>query len=338
MVVVADDPSAISSSNEEDSRFAAALAHIPLLEPATPQEALDMTRFAFDLSERIGNICLVRSVSRLSHTRSNVRLGEPPSSKPRPWFNTSVSFHTFPVVARHQAMYEKLDRARETSQASLFHPYQGPEDAEFLILACGPAWLYAREALDMMNLGGEIGLLKIGVTWPLPDDVILKRLKPAREVLIVEEIDPILERHVKALAADHGPTIGLKKFYGKASGHIPRVGEVTPDTVMNALGRITGRPGPRHRAGLPQPRRSSGPGAFPRPGNSVFVPDARTEPPSGPSKTSWLRTTGWIRLRGHRLLHHGHLAHRVRHGEKRARHGLGRGHVLRFRQAPDPGF
>ena len=240
VVVSADDPSGISSSNEQDSRFAASLAHVPMLEPSSPQEALEMVRFAFELSEEIGNLCLVRSISRVSHTRANVRVGRLPAEKRRPHFDTSSSFNTFPVVQKHQAMYDKLERARELFLAGGFNTYEGPAGASLVLAATGPSYLYARESLEIMGLTDKVGLLKIGTTWPLPDRFILEHLAAAQEILVVEEIDPVLERNLKTLLAEAGPEIGPKRFYGKVSGHIPAVGEVTPGLVARALSRITG--------------------------------------------------------------------------------------------------
>jgi indolepyruvate ferredoxin oxidoreductase alpha subunit len=241
VIAVADDPSAISSSNEQDARFAAYSAHIPLIEPATPQEALEWTRFAFELSEKIGNIVLLRSLSRLSHTRANVRVGEVPPKAPRPVFDTSTSYHCFPVVPKHRVMYDKLARAGEMIAARGLNRYEGPDDAKLVVVASGPSRLYAREALEMTGLAGETGLIEIGAGWPLPEALIVKHFKHADEILFVEEIDPLLEGHVKAVAAQAGPEIGVKKFYGKISGHLSAVGEVTPDSVARALAGIAGR-------------------------------------------------------------------------------------------------
>jgi len=240
VLAAADDPASISSSNEQDSRFAAELAHLPLLEPSSPQEALDMARFAFELSERIGNICLLRSVSRLSHSRANVRLGPLPKEKPRARFNTAEPFHTFPVTQKHQAMYDKLPKAGEIFETSPFNSYEGPQSPELLVAACGPSCLYVREAIEMAGLQDRVGLLKIGTTYPLPRRFVLKHLAQAEKVLVVEEIDPVLERRLKILAAEAGPSIGTKTFFGKHSGHIPPVGEVGPDVVVRAFTQIFG--------------------------------------------------------------------------------------------------
>ena len=240
VLVSADDPSSISSSNEEDSRFAAALAHIPLLEPATPQEALEMMRFAFYLSESIGNIVMVRSVSRLSHTRANVVVGGLPEAGPKPYFDTTKTYDTFPVVGKHQAMYDKLESARYLFETSPFNYYQGPPEAKTLIVASGPCFLFSREALELTGLEDSVGLLKIGTTYPLPWHYIRPYLAAAEDILVVEEIDPHLEKNIKVLAAESGPEIGVKNFYGKFSGHIPKVGEVTPGKTAQAVASITG--------------------------------------------------------------------------------------------------
>ena len=240
VLVVAEDPGSISSSNEQDSRPVFTMTHVPLLEPSSPQEALEMTRFAFDLSEKLGQIVVLRSLSRLSHTRSNVILGEIPTVDRKPHFDTKVQYHTFPVLARHQAMYDKLEKARLAFEESPFNLYEGPADAELVVTACGPGYTYAKEALELTGLSNKVGLMKIGTTNPLPRDFIIRHLASAKEVLFVEEIDPVLERAVEALAAQAGPEIGIKKFYGKLSGHVTAVGEVTPDAVVAALQKITG--------------------------------------------------------------------------------------------------
>jgi indolepyruvate ferredoxin oxidoreductase, alpha subunit len=242
LLVTADDPSGISSSNEEDSRFAAQLAHIPLLEPSTPQEALEMTRFAFNLSEDIRNICLLRTVSRVSHTRSGVSVGPMRAGTSHARFDTSSAYHTFPITTKHQAQYDKLALAAVVFEKAPFNKHEGPCESDLLIIAAGPAYLYAREALEIMGLSDSIGLLKIGTTWPLPKHLVLSYLVKAKDILIAEDIDPILERNIKTLAAEAGSEIGVKRFFGKNSGHLPAVGELNPDHLVRCLSKLTGRP------------------------------------------------------------------------------------------------
>jgi len=238
VLVTCDDPGGISSTNEEDARLFARLAQIPLLEPATPQEALEMTRWAFELSEIIANIVLLRSVSRLSHTRSNVRTGEIPENETKPVFDTSTPFHTFPVVVKDRARYDKLKRAVKLYESSLFNCYQGPDRPEVLIISSGCAWNYAAEAVEILGLGERAGVLKLGTTWPLPKSVLEKHLGSCDRILFVEEIDSFLEDNVKSLGADLNKDIGPKEYMGRASGHIPLCGELSPSVILHILGKL----------------------------------------------------------------------------------------------------
>ena len=242
VLITCDDPGGISSTNEEDARLFARLAEIPLLEPATPQEALEMTRWAFELSETIANIVLIRSVSRLSHTRANVRTAAIPDIESKPFFDTNIPFHTFPVVAKDKARQEKLQQAGELFEASPFNLYEGPDIPELLIISSGCAWNYANEAVEILGLQEKVGVLKLGTTWPLPKGLLEKHLKRCDRILFVEEIDSFLEDNVKSLGAELGEKIGLKTYMGKASGHIPLCGELTPSDILHVLGKVFDAP------------------------------------------------------------------------------------------------
>jgi indolepyruvate ferredoxin oxidoreductase, alpha subunit len=235
VLVSCDDPGGISSTNEEDARLFAALADIPLLEPSTPSEALEMTKWAFTLSEEIQNVVLLRSVSRLSHTRSNVMLGPLPEFTAKPQIDTSTQFHTFPVVPKHIIRHEKLDKAKKLYEKSAFNHYKGPSAPELLIISCGCAWSYAEEAVDILDLYKKVGILKLATTWPLPDELVKKYIKTCNKILFFEDVDPFLENQVKALAADMMPEFGIKQFYGKASGHTPDSGEQSPEIILRVL-------------------------------------------------------------------------------------------------------
>ncbi|MBW1782908.1 MAG: indolepyruvate ferredoxin oxidoreductase subunit alpha [Deltaproteobacteria bacterium] len=240
VLVTCDDPGGISSTNEEDARLFARLAGIPLLEPATPQEALDMTRWAFELSEIVQNIVLIRSVSRLSHTRTNVRTAPIPDLASPPVFDTKIPFHTFPVVAKDMARREKLERTCALFEDSPFNRYEGPARPETLIISSGCAWNYAAEAVEILGLKERVGVLKLGTTWPLPKTLLEKHLESCDRILFVEEIDSFMEDNVKSLAADLGKKIGFKEYMGKASGHIPLCGELSPSHILEVLGQLFG--------------------------------------------------------------------------------------------------
>ncbi len=244
VVVVCDDPSGISSTNEEDARIFAKLGDLPLMEPSTFHEAKDMVREAFDLSRKIDNVVIVRSVTRISHARGNVVLGHLPESKPVPRFETTKPMAPLPAVVTHPHAHQKLKRAAEIFEESRFNSYEGPDNPELLVITCGSGWLFATEAVNLLGLRSGLGILKIGTTWPLPERFLLKHLKTARRVLFIEEVDPVLENNVKEVFADHNEELPHIKFFGKRSGHVPDYGELSPGLVIRIIANLTGIPVP----------------------------------------------------------------------------------------------
>lgn len=241
VIVVCDDPGGISSTNEQDSRYVAKSLDLPLLEPATFQEAKDMTKWAFELSERIANVCILRSVTRISHTRGNVVLGELPRRENRAYFDTlrkpyaSICGTTPPQF--HKALHQNLAKIRQIYKSTPFDWYVGPRNPELLIITCGSGWLYSTEAVKMLSAEKSVGILKLGTTWPLPLDLIKKHILQTEKVLIIEEIDAFLESNVKELSVDLMPR-RISTFYGKASGHVNPFGELNPDIVTKAIASV----------------------------------------------------------------------------------------------------
>jgi len=243
VLVLCDDPSALSSTNEQDSRPIAKWAELPLLEPATFQEAKDMTKWAFELSEEIKNVCLVRSVTRVSHARGDVRLGElmPPSREARFAPTTLGQFTPYLVPLKHSLLHQKVNKARGLFESSPFNWYAGPERPELLIVTSGSGCYYSLEAVKALGLESSVGILKLGTTWPLPEKLVQQHLAQAEKVLVVEEVDPFLEGNLKELVGDTFSALGPLTFYGKRSGHLPSFGELDPDLVMGAISSVLGR-------------------------------------------------------------------------------------------------
>ena len=240
VLVSCDDPGGISSTNEEDARPFAPLSDIPLLEPSSPQEALDMTKWAFELSETINNIVMIRSVSRLSHSRADVEVGPLPEFEATPRFDTTRPFHTFPIIAKHQTRHEKLAKAEKLFEESPFNSYKGPEEPELLVIGSGCAINYVLDAVQTLGLTERVGVVKLGTTWPIPRKFALKHLQRCESVLFVEDVDPFIETHVMALAAENASQVGAKTYYGKRIGDLPACGELTPAHLLDFMAQHFG--------------------------------------------------------------------------------------------------
>ena len=231
VIITSDDPSAHSSTNEFDSRYQAMSADVPMLEPTTMQEAKDMIPYAFELSERIRQMVIVRLTTRVCHGRGNVVLGNLPE-KPHEMQPVGEWDRMACVNYLHQSMLDTLDSAQEIFETCPYNHYEGPEDAEKLIIAGGTGRLYCREALRRLGLENSVGLLSLAPVWPLPEKYILSYLKSARQVLVLEEVDPVLEHNMEAIAGKHQLNI---TFSGRSDGSLPRIGELNPDLVRNAV-------------------------------------------------------------------------------------------------------
>ncbi len=243
VLVVCDDPGGISSTNEVDTRNYAPLADVPLLEPATFQEAKDIVRWAFTLSEELQLLCMVRSVTRISHARGVVELGPLERIQRQAGMGPGERYASLPPCPQHQEQKEKLRRAQEIFDTSPFNRYFGPQAPELVIVTCGTGWWYSSEAVRMLGLSDRVGILKLGTTWPLPLGFLRKHLNQTSTVLVIEESDPVLEYNLKAVLSEKsflekGPPRILGKVSGTVSGpYGPGVGEMNPDIVTEAVSR-----------------------------------------------------------------------------------------------------
>jgi len=230
LVVSADDPGMHSSQNEQDSRYYVQFAQIFGFEPADHQEAYDMTRDAFDLSERMGLPVLMRLVTRLSHSRSAVETREPrPQNELKK--GAGKDWILLPVNARRR-FTRLLDAQREMvriSDESRFNVLELNErDRAFGVIASGIAYNYFREAVAAG--AARPSFLKVS-TYPLPEGLIRRLVAHVDTVLVLEDGYPFIEKQIKGLFGIAGKTV-----QGKLSGNLPASGELTPDIVRRALG------------------------------------------------------------------------------------------------------
>ena len=222
VVVVADDPFAHSSQNEQDSRNWARFAKVPMLEPGDAQECKDFTKIAFDISEKFDTPVLVKGTTRISHADSLVE--EEPRKVPRTALGLDrndmpkLSMVPVNVRVRRKRMEERMKKLE--TYADEF-PYNKIEinDPKIGVIAAGAAYMFTKEVFP------NYSYLKLGMIWPLPKKTIGEFFKKVKKVIIVEEMDPFLETEIRAM--------GYKIFHGKDV--IPPMYELTPEIVERSL-------------------------------------------------------------------------------------------------------
>ena len=237
VLVVCDDPDAHSSGDETDSRWLARFAYTPLLEPTSVQEAYEMTKIAFELSEEFDCYVMVRSYTRLSHASSLVPVKNISQRKVKnASIDNSQSITPYLAKSKHAEVIAKLDRIRERFEISAFNHYEGPENPSHIIVTGGSGYLCSKESVEILQCEDAVGIIKIGTLWPFPSKFVEPYLQIADDILIVEEVDSFIETHIKETIVE-GQFTG-KKIFGKSSKHIPSYGEITPDRTIRALARL----------------------------------------------------------------------------------------------------
>lgn len=230
VVVVADDPGMHSSQNEQDSRFYADFARIICLEPADQQQAYEMTREAFGLSERFHIPVMIRLVTRLAHSRGVVRVSPPREENQLNKSLDRSSWILLPGNARRQwhSLLERQNDFLAYSQSCAHNPLVLNDDNRALgVITTGIAKNYYLENLD--DLDPTPSHLHIGA-YPFPVEKMRQIVAHVERLLILEEGYPFVERLLRGVIP---PGI---KIQGKLSGHVPAEGELTPDLVRQALG------------------------------------------------------------------------------------------------------
>ncbi|MCX6737974.1 MAG: thiamine pyrophosphate-dependent enzyme [Candidatus Parcubacteria bacterium] len=233
VIVVADDPSCHSSGQEEENtRAFAALAHIPIIEPSDSQECKDFTKFAFELSEKFEIPVILRLTTRVAHQSSIIELGKIEKPNRKIGFKKDYrKFVTMPprVLEMHQELLNKLKEIKNVSEISKINQIKNPSSSAGVgIITSGISYLHTQEALQFFNL--KVPVLKLGFFNPLPENKISKFIKPLKKVLIVEELEPYLEKEIKILAKEVNPKL---KVFGKDL--LPEVKELRPEQVMEAI-------------------------------------------------------------------------------------------------------
>ncbi len=222
VLVVADDPGMHSSQNEQDSRYYARMAKVPLLEPSDSQECYEMIGAAMDLSERYDTPVMLRVETRISHSRTVVDYREERRSTDLPYEKDAVKRVMVPGHARlrHPVVITRLENLEREAESFPFNAVE-MRSSRVGIVTSGVCYQYAREAFP------EASILKLGLAYPLPQKTIREFASRFHRLYIVEELEPFLEESLKAMGID---------VVGKA--RIPRDGELDPTLVGESLSEL----------------------------------------------------------------------------------------------------
>ena len=236
VLLTADDPYMFSSQNEQDNRYYARLAGLPMLEPSTVDEAREMVPYAFDLSEKLGEPVLLRTTTRINHSTGVVTLGRLRERKPAGDFQKDpMNYVCVPAVSRklHVRLLERLDRAAEIAETSEFNRLAG--EGVWGIICNGVSENYVRDALNELKIADRTRILRLGFSYPLPENLIRRFLDGCERVLVVEEGEPVMEEGVRAIAQAAGMTLPIQ---GKGKELFSRLYEYDPAMVRGVTARF----------------------------------------------------------------------------------------------------
>lgn len=224
VILVADDPGMHSSQNEQDSHNYAPFAGVPVLDPADPREAYEMAQIAFEISERYNTVVLIRTTVRVAHTKELVSVDDSYAPEffemkrdPTKWV-MMPGFARKARLVRDAKLEDLRDAADSLSTSSGLLNQVEIRDKRIGVVCAGVVYHYVREA------GEELSICKLGMTYPLPEDMLRAFAASVDEVVVAEEADDFLLRSLKALGI---PCRGLD---------VARVGELSPERVREGLG------------------------------------------------------------------------------------------------------
>ncbi|CAN2046106.1 Indolepyruvate oxidoreductase subunit IorA [Candidatus Magnetomoraceae bacterium gMMP-1] len=235
VIVTADDPYMFSSQNEQDNRYYGKLAGLPVLEPSSIDEAREMTKYAFELSEKLQEPVILRTTTRVNHSTGPVVLGEIKERITKGDFTKDpFNLVPIPIVSRklHVKLLENIEKAQEIGNNS---PWNFTEGSGTKGIICnGVSYNYVSDAINDLDIKDKVSILRLGFSYPMPEKLIKNFLKKCEKVLVVEEGEPFMEEAVKAFAQEKKLSLTIK---GKDKELFSRLYEFNPSLVRKCIAR-----------------------------------------------------------------------------------------------------
>jgi TPP-dependent indolepyruvate ferredoxin oxidoreductase alpha subunit len=227
VIVVCDDPGMHSSQNEQDTRYFAVHSNLPLLDAASPQEALDMTKEAFSLSEKLALPVFVRLTTRVAHGKARVKIGQFLKIERKAEFDKDgQKWVMVPsnALRQHRILLSRLAQAQEIAEASKFNQIED-NSQKIGIVGSGVGFYYARSILDP----AKYSWLKLGFVYPFPKKLLKTFASKVKKILVIEELRSYVEDNLKTIKV---------KVLGKSELGLEEIGEFTPDLLREAFSKL----------------------------------------------------------------------------------------------------
>ena len=235
VILSADDPSMFSSQNEQDNRHYARLANIPMIEPSNPQEIKDIMNYSYDISEQFKIPILMRTTTRVSHMRGVVNTGVVMEPKKKGIFKRDPKrFVPVPssAMVMHKVLVEKIDKLKQVTNNSPLNQIFD-RNGKVGVITSGGAFNYVMDVIRENQL--DVNVLKLTFSYPFPDELVLKFISDLESVVVVEEVDPIMEKEVLSII---GKSNVKTTVHGKLDGTLPMIYEYSPNIIIDAMENV----------------------------------------------------------------------------------------------------
>jgi len=233
VILTADDPYMFSSQNEQDNRYYGRLSGLPVLEPSSVQEAKEMTKTAFELSEQLHEPVILRTTTRINHSTGVVVFSELARRERKGYFvKDPSSLVAVPAVSRklHVRLLENIQKAETLTETSPYNFIKG--QGEKGIICNGVSYGYVMDALQELGVADQCRVLRVGFSNPMPKKLVTAFLKGCNKVLVAEEGEPIMEEAVRSFAQEAQLTLSIE---GKGEGLFSRLYEYDPAMVRRVI-------------------------------------------------------------------------------------------------------
>ncbi len=237
VILSADDPSMFSSQNEQDNRHYARLANIPMVEPSNPHEIKELMKYSYQLSEDFKLPVMMRTTTRVSHMRGVVKTGIIGNIKDKGFFKRDPKrFVPVPSTAMvmHRILVEKMEKLKSVTNNSPLNKVFDKQ-GKIGVITSGSAFNYVMDVVKENQL--KVNVLKITLSYPFPNELVIKFLKNLETVIVVEEVDPVMEREILSILGQNGMK---KNVHGKLDGTLPMIYEYTPNIILDAIEKVAG--------------------------------------------------------------------------------------------------